>query len=70
MQRDTYAPAVGGRPEQQRDQDDQQHHAWHWTQTRHSKIDQDDHRANWQPIPNDGERPRIAGITHEDQAAA
>jgi hypothetical protein len=35
----------------------------------HSEVDQDDHRAYWHPIADDGEGPRITGIPSEDQAA-
>ena len=35
----------------------------------HSEIDQDDKHGNGQPIADDGERPRVTGITREDQTA-
>ena len=62
MQRDTPAPAVGGRPYQQRHQHNHDRQAQHRMRTHHSEIDQDDNRANWQSIADDGEGPRITGI--------
>ena len=69
MQRDTGAPAVGGRPDHQRRQHRQHRQAQHTMRTSHSEIDQDDHRGKWQPITEDREGPRITRITCEDQAA-
>ena len=69
MQRDTYAPAVGGRPDKQRQQHDHHRQAQHRMRADHSEIDQDDNHGNRQPIADDGEGPRIAGITCEDQTA-
>src|SRR3954471_13934724 len=69
MERNTRAPAVGGGPDQQRYQDNHYRQAEHTVRTHHAEIDQDDNGGNWQPITDDGEGPRITGITHEDQAA-
>lgn len=69
MQRDTCAPAVGGRPDKQRQQHNHHRQARHRMRTDHSEIDQDDNRANGQPIADDGEGPCITGITCEDQTA-
>jgi hypothetical protein len=69
MQRDTCAPAVGGRPDKKRQQHNHHRQAQHRMRTDHSEIDQDDNRANGQSIADDGEGPRITGITCEDQTA-
>ena len=69
MQRDAGAPAVGRRPDQQRDRDHLERQAQHGMRADHSEVDQDDDRGNWQPIADDGESPRVPGIAHEDQAA-
>src|SRR4051812_667763 len=37
--------------------------------THHSEIDQEDDAANRQPVADDGEGPRVAGVAYEDQAA-
>src|SRR5262249_46479030 len=69
MQRDTGAPPIGCRPEKQ-----PQHHSLH-RQTQHrmrsnySEINQDDDRGNGQAIADDGECPRITGVTREDKTA-
>jgi len=69
VQRDTRACAVVVRPDSQHHQYDHHRHAQHSMRLQYSEIDQDDHRADWQPIADDGEGPRITGIPHEDQAA-
>jgi len=69
MQRDTCAPAVGGCPEKKRQRHNHHRQAQHRMRTDHSEIEQDDNRANRQPIADDGEGPRITGITCENQAA-
>ena len=69
VQRDRGAPAVGRRPDRQRHQHCHQREAEDGMRADDAEIDQDDHRANGQPIPDDREGPRIAGITCEDQAA-
>jgi len=69
MQRDASAPAVGGRPDQQRQQHNHHRQAQHGMRTDHSEIDQDDHHGDGQPIADNSKGPRITGITCEDQAA-
>jgi hypothetical protein len=69
MQRDTCAPSVGSRPDKQRQQHDRDREAQHRMRTDHPEIDQDDHHAKGQPIAEDGEGPRITGVTCEDQTA-
>jgi hypothetical protein len=69
MQRDTCAPAVGGCPDKQRQQHNHHRHAQHRMRTDHAEINQDDQHGNRQPIAEDGESPRITGITCEDQTA-
>jgi hypothetical protein len=69
IQRDTHAPAVGGRPDHQPHQRNHHRQAQRRMRTEHSEIDQDDHRRNWQPIADDGEGPRITRMTCEDQTA-
>ena len=69
MQRDSRAPAVGGRPDQQRHQPNSHRQAQHRMRTHHSEIDQDDEAHNWQPIADDVEGPGIARTSYEDQAA-
>jgi hypothetical protein len=56
MQCDARAPAIRSRPERPMRAHD-------------AEIDQDNHRANWQSIADDGEGPRVTGIACEDQPA-
>jgi len=69
MQRDTCAPAVGGRPDKKRQQHNHHRQAQHRMRTDHAEIDQDDDRGNGEPIADDDEGPRIPWITCEDQTA-
>ena len=69
MERDAQAPPVWGCPESQRREGDQQRHARHGMRTYYSEIDHDDHAGEWQAVPHDRERPRVTGVTGEDEAA-
>ena len=69
MQRDSDAPTIGRRPDDEGDQHNQQAQAQQAVHTLDSEVDHDDHRGKGQPIADDGEGPRVTCIACEDQTA-
>jgi len=69
VQRDTRAPAVEGRPNGERHENDFRCQTQYSMRPHNTELNQKDNRSNRQPIADDGESPRVIGISDKDRPA-